>query len=237
VIAALLGVAAAVLLAGAAVCLRGVGPGYRVARLLGSAPEVSLGQATALARRRERRYVRVRGRISSEEEFPDENERPLVFRRSRLEARSEGGRWRTLADERLAVPFRVGSRADDIAVDVDALGDGLVVLPRVSEGLASDLPPDQREGLAPGTLVRLRLEQVSAVEQATVVGVPTLDPGGTPQMSAGLGRPLILTTLEPAASMRVLAAGRRGRVVFGAALLLAALGSLAGVAVALVIGV
>ena len=51
------------------------------------------------------------------------------------------------------------------------------------------------------------IEQVSSVEHATVAGVPTLDPEtGSVRMTAGLGRPLILTTLERDEAMRVLAA-------------------------------
>jgi hypothetical protein len=65
----------------------------------------------------------------------------------------------------------------------------------------------------------LRVEQVSAVEHAWVAGVPSIGPDGQPRLSAGLGRPLILTPLEPSAAMRVLAAGGRGRVVAAAFLL------------------
>jgi hypothetical protein len=235
-IAPVLAVAGVALLGAAILCLRSIGPGYRVARLLAAAPDVSLGEAIELARRRERRYVRVRGRITSDEEFPDENERPLVFRRSRLEARADGGRWRLLAEERLAVPFGIELRAAAIDVDVDALGDGLVVIPRESEGAAADLPRDQRTELDAETPVRLRLEQVSAVEQAVVAGVPALDDAGAPRMTAGMGRPLVLTTLEPSAAMRLLAAGRRGRVILAASLLVGGLGSLAGAVIALVVG-
>jgi hypothetical protein len=43
------------------------------------------------------------------------------------------------------------------------------------------------------------------VEHATVAGVPTIDPtSGEVRMTAGLGRPLIVTTLERDEAMRVL---------------------------------
>jgi hypothetical protein len=52
------------------------------------------------------------------------------------------------------------------------------------------------------------IQQVSAVEHAVVAGVPATVPGsGEPTMTAGLGRPLILTTLENEEAMRVLAGG------------------------------
>ncbi len=55
-----------------------------------------------------------------------------------------------------------------------------------------------------------------------------MDPERGPILGPGLGRPLILTTLEPAEAMRLLAEGRRDttRAVFG--LLVA--GVVAGVA-------
>ena len=56
--------------------------------------------------------------------------------------------------------------------------------------------------------MRLVVEQVSSVEHAVVLGVPVVAADDLPtRMTAGLGRPLILTTLEPAEAMRILAAG------------------------------
>ena len=92
------------------------------------------------------------GRLDADEEFADENERPLVFRRRRLETRR--GRGWHLLDERLeSVPFRVGEGLDEIDVDADALDVGLVTLVRESVGTAAEageaLEPDVRAGLAP----------------------------------------------------------------------------------------
>jgi hypothetical protein len=53
--------------------------------------------------------------------------------------------------------------------------------------------------------VRVLVEQVSSIEHATVLGVPTPGPDGLPRMTAGLGRPLVLTTLDRDEAMRVLA--------------------------------
>lgn len=213
---ALVGVAS---LAVAALLLRTVGLGYRLGRLLAATPEVSLDDAIELAGRGEPRYVRISGRISSDEEFPDEHDRPLVYRRRRLEA-SHAGRWEVLSDEREAVPFGIELRSAFIAVDGAALGDGLVVITREAHGRASELPADLARGLEPATPVRMRVEQVSAVEHATAAGVPARSSDGQPILAPGLGRPLILTTLEVPAAMRVLARGHR-RTVIAAALLLA----------------
>ena len=100
--------------------------------------------------------------------------------------------------------------------------------PRTSSAApkASRTPCDLRDGHDPAAASRLLIEQVSAVEHAFVCGVPVAAGGGETRMAAGLGRPLILTTLEPAAAMRILARAHRGRVIAAAALLAAGTGAL-----------
>lgn len=212
---ALLGLAA---LVAAALLLRAVGPAYRIGRLLAATPPVTLGEAIDMARQGDPGYVRVSGRVTSDEEFPDENDRPLVYRRRRLEV-SAGAGWRGLSDEREAVPFGLELRSDFIALDGAALGEGLVVIGREALGTAADLPLELGRDLDPATPVRLWVEQVSAVEHATAAGVPTVGTDGQPVLTAGLDRPLILTTLELPVAMRVLGRGRR-RLVVAAAMLL-----------------
>ncbi|HWH24298.1 MAG TPA: hypothetical protein VNW68_05320 [Candidatus Limnocylindria bacterium] len=217
----------------AAVCLRAFGPRYRVARLLAASRQVSIGEAAELAAAARPVYVRVSGRISSAEEFPDEHDRPLVYRRRRIEAVDDRGRWQAIEEEREAVPFGVESRSDFIAIDDAALEEGLVVIPREADGRLDDLPADFAAGRDPATPARLVIEQVSAVEHATVAGVPALGPDGQPRMTAGLGRPLVMTTLELPAAMRLAARDRRRLATVtmlllaaGAVFLLAALASL-----------
>jgi hypothetical protein len=65
---------------------------------------------------------------------------------------------------------------------------------------------------------------VSSIEHAIVVGVPRLDADGQPAISAGLGRPLVLSTLETDEAMRVLADGDRRRPVAAALCILGGLG-------------
>lgn len=196
--------------------------GYRVARILRTAPTASVAEAAAAAERGDPRYLQVRGRIMSSEEFPDEQDRPLVFRRRRLEVAERPGEWRIVEEERLAVAFGLQERAAYVAVDADALDEGLVVLPREATGRAEEVPDRVPPGTPGHALVRHRVDQVSAVEHAVVAGVPVMM-DGVPTLTAGLGRPLILTTLEPPEAVRVLAAGRRREVVLAAALLIAGL--------------
>jgi len=207
------------LAAGVAV-LRSFGPRYRVGRLLSSTKSVSIGDAVALARAGDRqRYIRISGRIDAEDEFEDDAHSPLVFRRTRLLLR-DGGGWRPLEDRRETVPFEIHEGPDGIAVLDADLEDGLVVLPRESIGTAADVPDRVPASTDPRTPVRLLVQQVSSVEHVIALGVPSLGPDGTPRLVAGLGRPLILTTLETGEAMRVLA-GDHARRPLAAAILLA----------------
>jgi hypothetical protein len=214
----LIAAGAVALVAGVAV-LRTFGPGYRVGRLLAATPRVQIEEARALAEGGAARYVRVDGRIDSEDEFQDADHRPLVLRRTRLEARS-GRAWETVEDSREQVPFEVREGLAGIDVDAAALDAGLVVVPRFSAGVAGDLGDRAPAGLPPETPVRARIEQVSSVEHAIVLGVPILDDGRV-MIGPGLGRPLILTTLEPPEAMRVLTGGATGRSRAAAGFLLA----------------
>ena len=212
--------------------LRSFGPGYRVGRLLAVVPQVPIAEAVRLAQSGERRYVRVDGRIDSDAEFEDEHHRPLVVRRTRIEWRSPAGsgRWRPVAEPAVELaPFVVREGLDEIGVDGAALDDGIVVVPRVSTGVAADLGDRAPADAPPDAPARLVVQQVSSVEHAAVLGVPVLAPDGSATIGAGLGRPLILTTLERDEAMRVLTGGAAGRsrlaiagLVAGVVLLIAA---------------
>jgi hypothetical protein len=150
--------------------------------------------------------VGIRGRIDASDEFDDDAHRPLVLRRTRFQIRV-GPDWRTVDEVREAVDFEVREGLDAIAIDQGALTTGLVVIPRESVGVVGDAPDRAPADTPHDTPLRLRVEQVSSVEHATVLGVPRVDSGtGRPTMGAGLGRPLILSTLENDEAMRVLAA-------------------------------
>ena len=199
-----------VLLATGVAILRTFGPGYRVGRLLAATPVVPIAEAVALADGPPR-YVAVRGRIDAEDEFEDDAHRPLVLRRVRIQL-GGGGDWRTVDEHVQVVPFEVHEGLDAIAVDHAALDVGLVVTPRESVGTAADVADRVPAGTPPTTPARLRVDQVSSIEHAIVLGVPSrLRTDGPVSLTAGLGRPLILTTLEPPEAMRVLAAGHARR--------------------------
>jgi hypothetical protein len=216
-------------LVGALGVLRSFGSRYRVGRLLTAAPEVTIGEAVALARAGRRAYVRIRGRIDSETDFEDADHRPLVFRRTRFQSR-KAGRWTDFEVVREAVPFELHEGLDALVVDGDALGEGLVVVPRETVGAVADLgdrvPPEVDRNLP----ARVVVEQVSSVEHAIALGMPRLEADDRVVLGPGLGRPLILCTLEPAEAMRVLTGGEAARPRLAVGLLIAA-------AVLLVVGV
>jgi len=209
VIPLLLVVLGAVALAAGWSLLRSLGPGARVGRIIAATPVVPVGRAVALAAEGRPRYVGVLGRVDSTEDFHDENDRPLVIRRTRLELR-QGRRWVAFEDAREVVPFDINENLDHIAVDGDALDDGLVVVTRESVGTAADLGDRVPAGTAPETPARLRIDLLTSVDHALVLGVPTVDPERGPILRPGLGRPLVLTNLEAKEAMRLLADGRQG---------------------------
>jgi hypothetical protein len=187
--------------------LRSFGPRFRVGRLLATTPLVTVAEARELAVGPPR-YIAIRGRIDAEGEFEDDAHRPLVLRRARIQLRHGGTTWLTVDDHREAIDFDVREGLDAIAIDHAALDAGLVVVPRESVGTAGDAPDRVPPGTTPATPMRLIVEQLSSVEHATVLGVPVAGPPPDPvRMTAGLGRPLVLTTLDTAEAMRVLAQG------------------------------
>jgi len=232
----LVGAAGLVALVVGGLILRSFGAAYRIGRLLATAPTVTIADANAIAAEGRRTYVRVAGRIDADDEFEDPDHRPLVFRRVRLETRHGRG-WRPFEDHRRAVPFTLNEGLDTIGVDVDALDAGLIVVPRESVGRAADLPDRAPDGTPADTPVRARIDQVSSIEHAIVVGYPVaIDPASTPaipgsggttpapsnvsaRLTAGRGRPLILTVLEPPEAMRILAGGDSGRTRVAAGLI------------------
>ena len=236
----LLATAGVVALGVAAAILRSFGPGYRVGRLLAVAPRVSVADAVAIADSGKPEYVRIEGRIDSDHEWEDEDHRPLVLRRRTIEWRPAPGggghsndlSWRAESPPTVeAVPFLVREGLDEIHVGGAAIVEGLVVAPRIWVGPVEDLGDLAPEGVVNPAEARMTVQQVSTVEHATVIGVPTRGPDGTRTMGPGLGRPLILSTLEDDEAMRVLAGGAAGRsrlavacLVGGALLLVVAAG-------------
>ncbi|HTK45576.1 MAG TPA: hypothetical protein VL749_09525 [Patescibacteria group bacterium] len=224
----LLALAGVVALGAAALIQRSFGGRARVGRLLAVAPKVSVAEAIRLAQSGETRYVRVDGRLDSDQEFEDEAHRPLVVRRTVLEWRpAKGNRTWTRFDTNLeVVPFAVREGLDAIVVDGQSLAEGLVVLPRERKGVAADLGAEAPAGVPADASVRLIVDQASTIEHAAVLGVPRRAADGHLEIGPGLGRPLVLTTLEDDEAMRVLTGGAAGRARLALACLVAGAGLL-----------
>ena len=168
--------------------LRTFGSRFRVGRLLASTPLVSVAEALELASATRATYVRVAGRIDSDSDFEDADHRPLVYRRTRLQARV-GRAWKDFDVVVESVPFEINEGLDHIAVDAATLGDGLVVIPRETAGLVGDLgdrAPDDLDDLLPARVI---VEHVSSVEHAIILGVPTRSPDGATSLTAGRAGP------------------------------------------------
>jgi hypothetical protein len=229
VVPILLTLAGVVALGAAALIQRSFGSRARVGRLLAVTPKVSVADAIRLARSGEAHYVRVDGRLDSDQEFEDDARQPLVVRRTVLEWRPAGAgrQWTELGTNLEAVPFSVREGLDAIVVDGGALAEGLVAVPREHNGVAGDLGDAAPDGVPADAPVRMTVQQASTVEHAAVLGVPRRAPGGQLEIGAGLGRPLILSTLEDDESMRVLTGGAAGRARLALACFVAGAGLLA----------
>jgi hypothetical protein len=159
----------------------------------------------------------VHGRIDSESEFEGPSHEPLVLRLTRFQRRVLG-QWQTYELGREVVPFVLNEGLSSIAIDGASIDAGLVVVPRVAEGTAAEAGDRAPEGAEPGQPVRAVVEQVTSVDHAIVLGVPSPSDAG-PRLTAGLGRPLVLSTLETNEAMRVLVEGTTARPRAAAVLL------------------
>jgi hypothetical protein len=208
----LLAAAGLVALASAAAILRSFGPRYRVGRLLAVAPKVSIAEARAIAEAGDRRYVRLDGRLDSDDEFEDADHRPLVLRRTVYEWRPAGGRrWRPFDAQLEVVPFVVREGLDELVVDATSIAEGLIAVPRERVGHAADLEAMTTAGIDPAADARMETTYVSTVDHAAVLGVPVRTPDGQVAIGPGLGRPLIVSILEDDEAMRLLTGGAMAR--------------------------
>jgi hypothetical protein len=196
-------------LLGGVALIASFGTRLRVGRLIAGTHRVSLAELPAIAASGRATYVRTEGRVDSENEFEDAAHRPLVFRRTLVQL--HGGPlagWRTVDESREAVPFRIADASGSVAIAADQLDAGLVVIPREATGVAGDMPDRVPPGTPSDAPVRVRIQQISSVEHATVLGVPEAGPDGL-RLRAAPGKPLVLTTLEQPEAMRILADGRQ----------------------------
>lgn len=218
----LLSTAGFVALIVATAILHSFGPRYRIGRLLAVAPRVSVAEARSLAEQGRQRYVRIDGRVDSDEDWEDADHRPLVLRRTVSEWRpAGGGRWRAFDANLEVVPFVIREGMDEVAVDASSIAEGLVTVPRERVGHAGDLDSMVAAGIDPSAQARMQIAYVSTVDHAAVLGVPQRTASGELAIGPGLGRPLIISILEDDEAMRVLTGGatRRSRVAVAALVL------------------
>lgn len=194
----------------------------RAGQLLAGLSPISPTEALKLAALRggAAPYLAIKGSIDAPEIFEDEHHRPLVYRRERVSVADEGG-WRVIDTAERSLPFVVSDPSNSISIATADLADGLVVVERRWEGSVADLHAAGREYQRPETAAlvaalaasdptrraRVGLEQISNLDRATAAG--QLVNG---ELRAGVGRPLVVTTLERAEALRLLGTEGRGRL-------------------------
>ena len=194
----------------------------RAGQLLAGLSPISPTEALKLAALRggAAPYLAIKGSIDAPEIFEDEHHRPLVYRRERVSVADEDG-WRVIDTAERSLPFVVSDPSNSISIATADLADGLVVVERRWEGSVADLHAAGREYQRPETAAlvaalaasdptrraRVGLEQVSNLDRATAAG--QLVNG---ELRAGVGRPLVVTTLERAEALRLLGTEGRGRL-------------------------
>lgn len=194
----------------------------RAGQLLAGLSPISPTEALKLAALRggAAPYLAIKGSIDAPEIFEDEHHRPLVYRRERVSVADEGG-WRVIDTAERSLPFVVSDPSNSISIAIADLSDGLVVVERRWEGSVADLHAAGREyqrpeaaalvaALAvsdPARGARVGLEQISNLDRATAAG--QLVNG---ELRAGVGRPLVVTTLDRADALRLLGGEGRGRL-------------------------
>jgi hypothetical protein len=194
----------------------------RAGQLLAGLSPISPTEALRLAALRgdAAPYLAIKGSIDAPEIFEDESHRPLVYRRERVSIADESG-WRVIDTAERSLPFVVSDPSNSISIATADLADGLVVVERRWEGSVADLHAAGREyqssetaalvaALAasdPTRRARVGLEQISNLDRATAAG--QLVNG---ELRAGVGRPLVVTTLERAEALRLIGTEGRGRL-------------------------
>ena len=123
---------------------------------------------------------------------------------------SNGGRWTAFEDSREAVPFEIREGLDSIGVDVGRAGRRARRRPtRVGRRRGRPGRPGTGDdgGRDAGPGARSSRSRRSSTRSSSASLCPGELDGDGPRLTAGLGRPLVLTTLEPAEAMRILAGG------------------------------
>ncbi len=224
--------------------VRSSGANTSVGRRLAGARPIPLAELRDLASgdALPRGAVRIEGRVRCADPLiTPEGDRLALLHRD-IELQSPTGEWRVVERIRESRPIDLWERMVSIPVDLSRLAEPLVAIPIVWEGLPADLGPAQLPAVArltadgdPPQRARSTTRQVSLVDRLIVMGHPSRSADGSVRLDPPLGG-YLATTVELDVAMRLLAGGRRTRMVSGFALAGAGVLVLALAAAALLIG-
>ena len=230
---ALLGAAA--MLAGGLVAIRISGAQPGIARRLAGAREVRVGDLLTLGELPSR-PVRVAGRIRCPDPIITSRDERLVALHRDVQVKPPGAAWRSIERIRESRGFELWDHDGSLPVDPADAAEPLIVLPHVWRGTTAELEdPSHRAavarlGAAEGQAwpARSVTRMVSVVERLLILASVQRAPSahGGPQGQVRLGPPAggyLISSLELDDAMRLLGGQRRGLLLIGYGLLLAAL--------------
>ncbi|MEP6469650.1 MAG: hypothetical protein ABJC24_07750 [Chloroflexota bacterium] len=241
-IAAIALLAAAVLVAAGLVAIRISGAQPGIARRLAGAREVRVGDLLS-GGELPNRPVRVAGRIRCPDPILTGRDERLVALHRDVQVKPPSSGWRSIERIRESRGFELWDHDGSLALDPGQAAEPLIVIPHVWHGTTAEL--EDSSHLA--AVARLRAAEgqawparsvtrmVSVVERLLVLASVQRAEDGQVQLSPPAGGYLI-SGLELDDAMRLLGGQRRGLLLTGYGLLLAATVSGVGGAVTLLIG-
>lgn len=201
--------------------VRASGSWSSIARRLGAAREVRVGDLGA-ADRLPARPVRVVGRIRCADPLLGEKDDRLVAMHRDVDVRIPGGRWLAIERLRESRGFELWDHDGTATVDPARAAEPLVTIPHVWRG-HPDLLTDARYRSA---IERVAAEHgkpqearavtrlVSVVERLQVLAIPERDSSGSLILATPPGG-YVISTLDLDAAMRLLAGSGRRRLLVG----------------------
>jgi hypothetical protein len=212
-----------------ALLVRSSGADTRAGRRLAGARAVALGDLRDLAQRDAlpRGPVRVHGRVRCANPIVTADGDQLALLHRDVELQLPSGRWRTVERLRDVRPIDLWERTASVSLDLAQLAEPLIAIPELWEGSPDELDPSHQPAVE-----RIRTEagqpqraratsrRLMLVDHLIVLAVPSRAADGALRLDPPPGG-YLATSVDLDVAMRLLAGGRRTRMIGGFGMALA----------------